>query len=230
MNTSRTRIFQDGRTYHITHRCHNRRFNLGFSLDRDNYLNRMWEAKSRYDVSLLDYIITSNHVHILISAADGGQISKFMQYVSSLSARDYNRRKEKTGSLWEGRYRSTLIQDGAHLGCCLSYIDLNMVRAAGLEHPAEWKWSGHHELVGRRRRYRLIDREKLLKKLCCDSEDQFRRWYITTLDEKIRQGELRRESFWSESRAVGDYEFVFKQAKRKERKNIVKTENGPCYL
>ena len=56
MKANRNRIFQDGRTYHITHRCHNRRFNLRFAIDRDNYLGRMWEAKRRYDVSLLDYI------------------------------------------------------------------------------------------------------------------------------------------------------------------------------
>ena len=98
MITNRRRIFQNGRTYHITHRCHNRQFNLRFSLDRDNYLRRMWEAKRRYDVSVFDYIITSNHVHILLSAMDGGQISGFMQYISSLSARDFNRRKEMTGA------------------------------------------------------------------------------------------------------------------------------------
>ena len=233
METNRKRIFQDGRTYHITHRCHNRRFNLRFALDRDNYLRRMWEAKCRYDVSVLDYIITGNHVHILISAVDGSQISRFMQYVSSLSARDFNRRKEKTGALWEGRYRSTLIQDGTHLGRCLFYVDLNMVRAAGLKHPAKWKWSGHHEFVGSRQRYRLIDTGNLLKKLCCGSEEQFRKWYDTGIAEKLHQTEIQRiqrESFWSDSRVVGDYEFVIKQAKRKERKNIVEAGNGLCYL
>jgi len=190
----------------------------------------MWEAKRRYGVSLLDYIITSNHVHILISAADGSQISKFMQYVSSLTARDYNRRKEKTGALWEGRYRSTLIQDGTHLGRCLFYIDLNMVRATGLKHPGKWKWGGYHELVGSRRRYCLIDREKLLEKICCDSERQFKRWYESALEVKLRQNEMQRESFWGDSRVVGDYEFVLGQARRKERKNIVEAGSGLCYL
>jgi putative transposase len=190
----------------------------------------MWEAKRRYDVSLLDYIITSNHVHILLSAMDGCQISGFMQYISSLSARDFNRRKEMTGALWEGRYRSTLIQDGIHLGRCLFYIDMNMVRAVGLRHPVEWKWSGHHELVGRRRRYRMLDKDKLLGKICCGSEEQFREWYDATLDEKLRQREMSRESFWSEARAVGDYEFVLNQAKRKDKKHIVETGCGLCYF
>ena len=230
MITGRRRIFQNGRTYHITHRCHNRQFNLRFSLDRDNYLRRMWEAKRRYDVSVFDYIITSNHVHILLSAMDGGQISGFMQYISSLSARDFNRRKEMTGALWEGRYRSTLIQDGIHLGRCLFYIDMNMVRAIGLRHPAEWKWSGHHELVEGRRRYRMLDKDKLLKKLCCGSEEHFREWYDATLDENLRRREMSRESFWSEARAVGDYEFILKQAKRKDKKHIVETGCGLCYF
>lgn len=230
MKANRNRIFQDGRTYHITHRCHNRRFNLRFAIDRDNYLGRMWEAKRRYDVSLLDYIITSNHVHILISATDGSQISKFMQYVSSLTARDYNRRKEKTGALWEGRYRSTLIQDGTHLGRCLFYIDLNMVRAIGLKHPGKWKWGGHHELVGHRSRYRLLDMENLLKKLSCGTEKQFHKWYEAGIADKLRQDEMPRESFWGDSRVVGDYEFVLRQARRKDRKSIVEAGSGLFYL
>jgi putative transposase len=108
MKANRRRVFQGGRTYHITHRCHNRDFRLGFACDRDNYRMRMWEGKRRYAVDLLDYVITSNHVHLLITAQDGRQLSGFMRYVSSLAARDYNRRKEHSGGLWEGRYRATL--------------------------------------------------------------------------------------------------------------------------
>ena len=153
-----------------------------------------------------------------------------MQLIAGRTAQEYNQRKGRQGAFWEDRYHATAIQVDEHLHRCLVYIDLNMVRATGLQHPAEWKWSGHHELVGRRRRYRLVDRKKLLKKLCCDSEEQFRGWYETSLDEKLRQDKMQRESFWSDSRVVGDYEFVFKQTKRKERKNIVENESGTCYL
>ena len=105
-----------------------------------------------------------------------------------------------------------------------------MVRATGLKHPAKWKWSGHHELVSRRSRYRLIDRENLLKKLSCGSEKQFRKWYEAGIADKLRQDEIQRESFWGDSRVVGDYDFVLRQAKRKDRKNIVEAGSGLYYL
>ena len=91
----------------------------------------------------------------------------------------------------------------------------------------ERKYCTEHEEGGR---YRLIDRENLLKKLSCGSEKQFRKWYEAGIADKLRQDEIQRESFWSDSRVVGDYDFVLRQAKRKDRKNIVEAGSGLYYL
>ncbi len=166
-----------------------------------------------------------------MSAVDGAQISGFMQFVSSLAARDYNRRKERSGGLWEGRYRSTLVQDGDHLRRCLFYIGLNMVRAGAVGHPREWRWSGYSELTGWRKRYRLLNTGLLRKKLECGKDVDFAAWYEKTMDEKISSHEaLRRQEFWSNSKAVGDHSFVSKVAGRKNRGKIVETDNGICYF
>ncbi len=69
----------------------------------------------------------------------------------------HNRRKRRSGAFWEDRYHCTLVDGGEHAFNCIRYIDLNMVRAGVVDHPKDWRWCGHDELVGNRRRYRLLD-------------------------------------------------------------------------
>jgi putative transposase len=147
---TKSRHFQGGRSYHVTQRCHGRAFLLGKDVDRRFYLNLLWEAKQDWPVSLFAYHLTSNHVHLLLSAAEVDALGGFMAKVSVGMARHYNRRKERAGAFWEGRYRTTLIQDGMHLTRCLFYIEMNMVWAGVVAHPREWPWSSYRELVGDR--------------------------------------------------------------------------------
>ena len=88
-------------------------------------------------MSVLDYIVTGNHVHILFHAFDARAVSGAMRYIQGNSARDYNLRKEREGSFWRGRYHPTMIQDGTHLSRCIFYIDMNMVRAGKCDHPSK---------------------------------------------------------------------------------------------
>ncbi|MFW5803161.1 MAG: transposase, partial [Verrucomicrobiota bacterium] len=96
--------------YHVTQRCQERRYLLRFKKDRRQYLRRLREATDRHAVSVLNYMVTSNHVHLLLAADKAAHVSTVMQYVSGSIAQDYNRRKERQGSFWSGRYRPTLIK------------------------------------------------------------------------------------------------------------------------
>ena len=171
------RKFQEGRSYHVTHRCHNREFLLKTDIDRKEYIRLMWDAHGRWDVSILSYMLTSNHVHLLLSSPSLEDMSGFMAHVSGGMSHFYNRRKKRRGSFWECRYRATLIQDGSHLSRCLFYIAMNMVKAKIVKHPCEWDWSSHHELCGGRQRYRLLDIDRLLNKLMIPSGEEFLPWY-----------------------------------------------------
>ena len=102
------RYILPGRIYHLTHRCHDRTFLLKFAKDRDGYRSRLREATRNVAASLLTYNITSNHVHVLAYAEDTGQIAQLMQQAAGESARDYNRRKGRSGGFWEGRYQATM--------------------------------------------------------------------------------------------------------------------------
>ena len=137
-----------GACCHITQRCIDSGFLLKFKCDRRNYLLRTEEGLARHAVSLLNYVVTSNHVHLLVWAGLASEMSGFMQYVSGATAQDYNRRKGRHGAYWGDRYHVTLVQSGRHLGRCLFYTDLNMVRAGMVRHPAEWETGGCRELMG----------------------------------------------------------------------------------
>jgi putative transposase len=109
------RYFVPGYVYHLTHRCHNRQFLLRFARDRDDYRLRLRQAVGRYDLSVLDYCLTSNHVHLLAFAEDLNQISEFMQKVAGEFGQAYNRRKARTGAYWGDRFHSTMVEPGENL-------------------------------------------------------------------------------------------------------------------
>ena len=91
---------REGGVYHVTHRCHNRAYLLKFKQDRDAYRARIREHVRPYDVSVLDYCITSNHVHLLLDVPGRLALSGFMREVASEFARAYNRRKHRSNSFW----------------------------------------------------------------------------------------------------------------------------------
>lgn len=96
------RYIVPGNIYHLTHRCHDREFLLKFTCDRDGYRRRLREAILAVDLSLLTYNITSNHVHLIAYADNSEQVAVFMQQAAGEFARDYNRRKERSGLPFQG--------------------------------------------------------------------------------------------------------------------------------
>ncbi|MBT7065369.1 MAG: transposase [Verrucomicrobia bacterium] len=198
----------EGYTYHLTQRCHNREFLLCRAKDRDVYREWLRQGVKRHGVSVYGFCVTCSHVHVLTHVDSVEDVSSLMHLASGATAKRYNLRKGRTGSMWQHPYQCTIVEDGRHLLNCLTYIDMNMVRAGVVSHPQEWKWCGYDELVGSRRRYRILDIGRLLQSLDVTSEEQLRRYYTEAIRERIEMGRLQRESHWSDSLAVGSEEFV----------------------
>jgi len=115
---------------HVTHRCQERRFLLGTDIDRRQYVRRLREASLRFPtVRLLNYVVTSNHVHLLAWVPRLADLSAMMGWLQGTFAGDRNRRTGREGALWRGRFHPTLVETGAHLSRCLFYLDMNLVRA-----------------------------------------------------------------------------------------------------
>ena len=198
----------EGGVFHLTHRCHNRRWLLKFARDRDLYRAKLRQALGQFEVSLLDYCLTRNHVHLLVDTSDRLEIGGLMQKVAGETARSYNRRKGRLNAFWGDNYHATLVERGEYLWRCLVYIELNMVRCGVVRHPEDWSWVGYHEIMGRRKRYRLLDLERLAWRLATPEIEDVRHHLARALDLEISRHEMRREPCWSESLAVGSSAFL----------------------
>lgn len=119
------RHFLPNHIWHIIHRCHKREFLLKFAKDRQMWMGWLFKAKKRFGLKILDYMVTSNHIHLLIAGnKDQDVIPKSIQLIAGRTDQEYNQRK-KRNAFWEDRYHATAVESGIHLSQCLVYIDLN---------------------------------------------------------------------------------------------------------
>ena len=202
------RHFVPGYIWHITHRCHKQEYLFKFSRDRNRWLQLLFEARKRYDLSIFNYMITSNHIHLIVSDNGHGEIiQNSIQFIAGRVAQEYNQRKNRKGAFWQDRYHATAIESGDHLWQCLVYVDLNMARAGVVKHPDQWSWSGYNEIQRPRKRYRIIDHARLQQLLNVDSNEQFAKTHRQWVNSKLA-GLQRRQPHFSQSIAVGSKEFV----------------------
>jgi REP-associated tyrosine transposase len=203
------RYFLPGHVWHVTHRCHKREFLLKFARTRQRYLHWLYQARRRLAVEVLNYTVTSNHVHLIVRNRGGeNEIPAMIQLVAGRSAQEFNARKGRKGAFWEDRYHATAIEAGSHLRRCLTYVDLNMVRAGAVRHPEEWTHGGYHEIQGNRRRNTIIDLKALAEVLEFNSLEALRVAHREWIAEALSEEAQRREDIWSQSLAVGSVEFV----------------------
>ena len=157
------RYFLPGYIWHITHRCHKKDFLLKFSRDRQRWVHWLFEAKKRYGLCVLNYVVTSNHIHLLVKDTGEGVISKSLQLIAGRTGQEYNKRKGRKGTYWKDRYHATVVESKTHLFKCLVYIDLIMIRAGVVSHPSEWAHGGYREIQNPPERYRIFDTSVLMK-------------------------------------------------------------------
>ena len=205
------RHFIPGQVWHITHRCHKQEFLLKFAKDRQRWLHWLFEARKRYGAHILNYAVTSNHIHLL--AQDDYKralLPRTIQLVAGRTAQEYNLRKKRKGAFWEDRYHATAVQEGEHLLQCMVYIDMNMVRAGVVKHPSDWPFCGYNEIVDPPKRYVLISRKRLCHLLGVDRPEYFSQTYKGWIEEALGDNDQSREIKWSASIAVGTKSFVEK--------------------
>ena len=144
------RLTVPGYPHHIIQRGNNRQPIFAERADYEQLLAMLEEHSRRFNVAVHAYVLMSNHFHLLATPEDASGIPQMMQAIGRQYVRYFNRRQGRTGTLWEGRYRSTLIQAERYLLACMVYIDLNPVRAGMVADPAEYPWSSHAHYIGRR--------------------------------------------------------------------------------
>lgn len=144
------RLTLAGYAHHVILRGNNRQAIFSTPADYRFLLALLMENAKKCEVAIHAYVLMSNHFHLLATPATSDGLPKLMQAVGRTYVRYFNQSQKRTGTLWEGRYRSTLIQTDRYLLSCMAYIDLNPVRAGLVAQPQDYPWSSHLHYLGLR--------------------------------------------------------------------------------
>lgn len=139
----RARIHLDGVPLHIVQRGHNREPCFFSEDDYLSYLHWLGEALAETECRLHAYVLMTNHVHLLVTPKRAEQLPRLIISLGRRYVQYINRTYRRTGTLWDSRYKSSLIHAETYLLSCQRYIELNPVRAAMVEDPAHYRWSSY---------------------------------------------------------------------------------------
>ena len=131
-----------GALHHVTLRCNNREF-LFTDPSFERFLDVLQRARGKFPIALYHYCLMTNHVHLLFEVRRDDTLPKMMHWLGTTFTREFNKAGGRRGHLWEGRYRSTIVEDSPYFFRAMAYVDLNPVRAGMVASPGEYRWSGH---------------------------------------------------------------------------------------
>lgn len=144
------RLLVPGHPHHIIQRGNNRQATFHDAADHQLLLDLLAEYAAREKVAIHSYVLMGNHFHLLATPETQTGLAAIMQAVGRRYVRHFNQRYQRTGTLWEGRYKATLVQTERYLLACMAYIDLNPVRAGMVPRAADYPWSSHSHYAGLR--------------------------------------------------------------------------------
>lgn len=144
------RLTVPGYPHHIIQRGNNRQAIFVTADDHERLLALLAEYATKFQVAIHAYVLMDNHFHLLATPETADGLPRMMQAVGRSYVRYFNDRYGRSGTLWEGRYRSTLIETDRYLLACMAYIDLNPVRAGMVAQARDHPWSSHGHYIGQR--------------------------------------------------------------------------------
>jgi len=156
-------------------------------------------------------MVTSNHIHLLVF--DNGSrniIPDSIKLVAGRTGQEYNVRKNRKGAFWEDRYHATAVESNRYLRQCMTYIDMNMVRAGVVTHPRQWEFGGYNEIQTPRKRKGIIDFDRLMDLLGFDNYDDLKEAHYKWVDSAVQANSSGKESKWTQNIAVGSKSFIEK--------------------
>ena len=142
------RIEYPGAVYHITSRGNEKKPVFKDDEDRETFLRILTHVNKRYHWLCHAYCLMDNHYHLLVETPDGN-LSLGMRQLNGVYTQAFNKRRTRTGHLFQGRYKAIVIQKDSHLLEVCRYVVLNPVRAGMVEKPEDWKWSSYQATSGK---------------------------------------------------------------------------------
>ncbi|MBL1274469.1 MAG: transposase [Ectothiorhodospiraceae bacterium] len=214
-----------GQPQHVIQRGNNREVIFVTVVDYQFYFEILKEACAKYQCDVHAYVLMTNHVHLLMTPNTDDGISKVMQSLGRRYVQYFNYTYDRTGTLWEGRYKATLIDTEHYLLTCSRYIELNPVRAKMIKHPSDYLWSSYsHNALGKENS--LITPHSLYKKLgrsCAEREKAYRELFRARIAD-LTLSEIREAT--NKSWVLGNDRFRKKIEKLTDRQVTPKARGG----
>jgi REP element-mobilizing transposase RayT len=221
------RIEFPGAVYHITNRGNDKRPIFLDNGDRENFLNLLERVNTRYHWICYAYCLMDNHNHLLLETL-GRNLSIGMRQLNGVYTQTFNRKHERVGHLFQGRFKAILIEKDNHLLEACRYVVLNPVRAGVVEKPEQWKWSSYWATAGREKAHRCLTAGWILRQFGSKRGVAERRYR-----EFVRAG-MHAESLWKGVKAqsiLGGDDFVERLMDyAKGHEDIPEISKGQRYL
>lgn len=189
---------------HIMHRGNNRQDIFNTEDDMLRIKDDIEHGLKKSGCFLHAYVIMTNHLHLLITPGSKEQLAFFMQAMANRYVRYYNALHKRTGTLWEGRYKSCLVDSDSYLFSLYKYIEMNPVKANMVSNPSDYKWSSYShnaladndKLITEHNLYRALGNNPEIR--CGRYKELFDRLDITQQEEQISRATLAGEVYGSE--------------------------------
>jgi putative transposase len=165
------RLYVPGCSHHVIQRGNNRTACFLAEADYQRYLTYLNAAAERCKVRIHAYVLMTNHAHLLLTPPDAQSCGKMMQSLGRQYVGYFNRKYQRSGTLWEGRYKSTLVDTDNYFFTLCRYIELNPVRAGMVSAPGDYRWSSYHGNATARTQP-ILTRHALYLGLGPDSKDR----------------------------------------------------------
>lgn len=175
------RLNLPGIPLHVVQRGNNRDACFFSAHDYTRYLEDLTLAARKTGCALHAYVLMTNHAHLLLTPHESNSASLMMQSLGRRYVRYINDTYQRTGTLWEGRFKASLVDTETYFLACMRYIELNPVRAAIVADPADYRWSSYHANAGDKVEPRVIAHECFLR---LGSDDESRRLQYRRLVEQ----------------------------------------------
>ncbi|MBK1723901.1 transposase [Thiocystis violacea] len=175
--------------HHVVQRGHNRQVVFAEDADYRYYLETLEAFKTIYDIKVYGFCLMTNHVHLILQPGEAiADLGQLMKRLAGRQTRFVNRQESRSGTLWEGRYKSSPIETDAYLLACCRYVELNPVRAGMIDTPAAYPWSSYRWHAGEDVEQDWLDTDPCYDALGSNAEERALR-YRTFVRSAIPEGE-----------------------------------------
>lgn len=183
------RTLLTGFPHHVVQRGHDRQPVFISEQDYSYYLANLKELRSELHIRVYGFCLMTNHIHLVVEPVRvGASISELMKVLAARQTRRFNRLENRSGTLWNGRFKCSVIDSHAYILSCLRYVDQNPVRAGMVEFPCDYRWSSHCALIGQDK-HAWLDIHPALRTLGSNTSG-WRRAYASFVAAGVPQREL----------------------------------------